>query len=117
MESALIRSPLNLNLYFSAEQPWLHLFKQKKTNQLYPIHILDYIYAVPYSPTIIVENKRVSYQISLKSHNILKDIRTYDLVDLGSQPVEIHLLESERSKKHYTKFNIDGDCMGWETYL
>jgi predicted helicase len=100
----------SLNLYFSAEQPDYNL-QTEETNQLYPIHILDYIYAVLHSP-----NYREKYKEFLKIDfpkiPYPKDIRTfYDLVDLGSQLREIHLLESETVEEYITQFNIDGDCM------
>ncbi len=76
-----------------------------------PIDILDYIYAVLHSP-----NYREKYKEFLKIDfpkiPYPKDTKTFwELVALGSQIREIHLLESPKVEDYITQFNIDGDCV------
>ncbi len=76
-----------------------------------PIDILDYIYAVLHSP-----NYREKYKEFLKIDfpkiPYPKNAKTFwELVALGSQIREIHLLESPKVEDYITEFNIDGDCV------
>ncbi len=76
-----------------------------------PIDILDYIYAVLHSP-----NYREKYKEFLKIDfpkiPYPKNTKTFwDLVALGSQIREIHLLESSKIEDFITEFNIDGNCV------
>ncbi|WP_310559660.1 type ISP restriction/modification enzyme [Flavobacterium sp.] len=79
--------------------------------ELAPIDILDYIYAVLHSPTYREKYKEF-LKIDFPKIPYPKDIRTFiNLVDLGSQIREIHLLESATVEEYITEFNIDGDCV------
>ena len=74
-----------------------------------PIDILDYIYAVLHSP-----NYREKYKEFLKIDfprvPYPKNQKTFfDLVALGSQLRQIHLLESEVTEKYITQYPEDGD--------
>ena len=74
-----------------------------------PIDLLDYIYAVLHSP-----NYREKYKEFLKIDfprvPYPKDQKTFfDLVELGSQLREIHLLESPVVEKYITQYPEDGD--------
>ena len=76
-----------------------------------PIDILDYIYAVLHS-----SNYREKYKEFLKIDfpkiPYPKDSKTFwDLVALGKQIREIHLLENPIVEDYITEFNIDGDCV------
>ncbi len=78
---------------------------------LAPIDLLDYIYAVLHSP-----NYREKYKEFLKIDfpkiPYPKDSKTFwELVALGSQIRQIHLLESAAVEEYITEFNIDGDCV------
>lgn len=80
-----------------------------ETMQFYPIYILDYIYAVLHSPAyrekykefLKIDFPRVPYPTNPKQF--------YDLVDLGRQLRELHLLESEDTEKYITQYPIDGN--------
>lgn len=93
-----------LNLKFTNE-------KEKTANSFSPIDILDYIYAVLHSPKY-----RIKYKDFLKTDfpkiPYPKDAKTFwELVELGSQIRQIHLLESPKVEDYITEFNIDGDCI------
>ena len=76
-----------------------------------PIDILDYIYAVLHSPTYREKYKEF-LKIDFPKIPYPKDTKTFwDLVELGSQIREIHLLESATVEEFITEFNIDGDCV------
>ena len=74
-----------------------------------PIDILDYIYAVLHSPTyrekykefLKIDFPRVPYP---KTYKVFKD-----LIGLGSQLRQIHLLESPIVNKYITQYPIGGD--------
>ncbi|OFY34544.1 MAG: DNA methyltransferase [Bacteroidetes bacterium GWF2_38_335] len=73
-----------------------------------PLNLLDYIYAVLYSPSY-----RNKYQQFLKNNfpRILfpKDLTTFwQLVKLGGELRQIHLLESPVVDKYITKYPVDG---------
>ncbi|NHM05532.1 type ISP restriction/modification enzyme [Flavobacterium celericrescens] len=74
-----------------------------------PIDILDYIYAILHSP-----NYREKYKEFLKIDfprvPYPKDRATFwQLVELGSELRQIHLLESDVVEKYITKYPEDGD--------
>ncbi|UQD55975.1 type ISP restriction/modification enzyme [Flavobacterium sp. K5-23] len=76
-----------------------------------PIDILDYIYAVLHSPTYREKYKEF-LKIDFPKIPFPKDTKTFwELVELGSQIRQIHLLESEIVEEYITDFNIDGDCV------
>jgi predicted helicase len=76
-----------------------------------PIDILDYIYAVLHSPAYREKYKEF-LKIDFPKIPYPKDSKTFwDLVALGSQIREIHLLESPTVEDYITEFNIDGDCV------
>ena len=76
-----------------------------------PIDILDYIYAVLHSPTYREKYKEF-LKIDFPKIPYPKDTKTFwELVELGSQIREIHLLESETVEEFITESNIDGDCV------
>lgn len=74
-----------------------------------PIDLLDYIYAVLHSPTYR-ETYKEFLKIDFPRVPYPKNQRQFiDLVDLGSQLRQIHLLESEAVDKLITRYDIDGD--------
>ena len=76
-----------------------------------PIDILDYIYAVLHSPTYREKYKEF-LKIDFPKIPFPKDAKTFwELVALGSQIRQIHLLESPILEEYITEFNIDGDCV------
>ncbi|MFE3871455.1 type ISP restriction/modification enzyme [Flavobacterium sp. ZS1P70] len=76
-----------------------------------PIDILDYIYAVLHSPTYREKYKEF-LKIDFPKIPYPKDTKIFwELVELGSQIREIHLLESATVEEFITEFNIDGDCV------
>ncbi|TAH30947.1 MAG: DNA methyltransferase [Cytophagales bacterium] len=93
-----------LNLKFTNE-------KETTKGTFAPIDIFDYIYAVLHSP-----NYREKYTAFLKIDfpkiPYPKNTKIFwELVELGSQIREIHLLESSKVEDYITEFNIDGDCV------
>ncbi|WP_074723854.1 type ISP restriction/modification enzyme [Flavobacterium frigoris] len=80
-----------------------------ETNQLTPLNILDYIYAVLHSPSyretykefLKIDFPRVPYPTDLR--------KFYDLVELGGQLRQLHLLESETVENYITEYPEDGD--------
>jgi predicted helicase len=98
----------DMGLFFAPEKA--DYSKQtEETNQLTPIDILDYIYAVLHSP-----NYREKYKEFLKIDfprvPYPKDQKTFfELVELGGQLREIHLLESAVVEKFITQYPEDGD--------
>jgi len=74
-----------------------------------PIDILDYIYAVLHSPKYREKYKEF-LKIDFPRVPYPKDQKTFfDLVELGSQLREIHLLESPVVTKYITQYPEDGD--------
>jgi predicted helicase len=91
-----------LNLTFTHE-------KEKDKNTFAPIDILDYIYAVLHSP-----NYREQYKEFLKIDfprvPYPKDAATFwQLVKLGGEIRQIHLLESPTVENYITEYPIDGN--------
>nr|WP_321539122.1 type ISP restriction/modification enzyme [Flavobacterium piscinae] len=94
-----------LGLKFVAEKDGLETLR----GLMAPIDILDYIYAVLHSP-----NYREKYKEFLKIDfprvPYPKDQKTFfELVELGGQLREIHLLESPVVEKFITQYPEDGD--------
>jgi predicted helicase len=76
-----------------------------------PIDILDYIYAVLHSPTYREKYKEF-LKIDFPKIPYPKDTKTFwELVSLGSEIRQIHLLESSKVVEYITEFNIEGDCV------
>lgn len=98
----------DMGLFFAPEKP--DYSKQtEETNQLTPIDILDYIYAVLHSPKYREKYKEF-LKIDFPRVPYPKDQKTFfDLVDLGSQLREIHLLESPIVTNYITQYPEDGD--------
>lgn len=96
-----------------AENLGLKFTNEKETNKssFSSIDILDYIYAVLHSPTYREKYKEF-LKIDFPKIPYPKDLSTFrELVDLGSQIRQIHLLESAIVEDYITEFNIDGDCV------
>jgi predicted helicase len=95
----------SLGLKFVAEKEGF------STPDFAPIDILDYIYAVLHSPTYREKYKEF-LKIDFPKIPYPKDTKTFwELVALGSQIRQIHLLESSKVEEYITEFNIDGDCL------
>jgi predicted helicase len=97
----------------------LKFTNEKGTNEsnFSPIDILDYIYAVLHSPTYREKYKEF-LKIDFPKIPYPKDGRTFwELVALGSQIRQIHLLESPKVEDYITEFNIDGDCIVSKPYF
>jgi very-short-patch-repair endonuclease len=74
-----------------------------------PIDILDYIYAVLHSPSYREKYKEF-LKIDFPRVPYPKDKNTFwQLVKLGREIREIHLLESATVEKYITQYSIDGD--------
>jgi predicted helicase len=98
----------SLGMYFAPEKPD-YTIQTEETNQLYPIDILDYIYAVLHSPSYREKYKEF-LKIDFPRVPYPKNQRQFiDLVDLGSQLREIHLLESDVVEKLITQYPEDGN--------
>jgi predicted helicase len=107
------RTP-NLNAKYVkqiAEKLGLTFTNEKETTKdtFAPIDILDYIYAVLHSPTYREKYKEF-LKIDFPRVPYPKDKGTFwQLVKLGGQIREIHLLESPTVEKYITQYPIDGD--------
>jgi len=96
-----------LGLYFSPEE--FDGTTTVETNMFTPLNILDYIYAVLHSPTYREKYKEF-LKIDFPRVPYPKSPRQFiDLIDLGSQLREIHLLESETVENYITAYPEDGD--------
>ncbi|MCK9450571.1 MAG: hypothetical protein M0Q90_02680 [Bacteroidales bacterium] len=74
-----------------------------------PIDLLDYIYAVLHSPTYREKYKEF-LKIDFPRVPYPKDSRTFwQLVKLGGEIRQIHLLESPTVEKYITQYPIDGN--------
>ena len=92
----------NLGLTFTNE-------KETTENTFAPIDILDYIYAVLHSPTYREKYKEF-LKIDFPRVPYPKDKDTFwQLVKLGGEIRQIHLLESSTVEKYITQYPIDGD--------
>jgi hypothetical protein len=91
-----------LNLKFTNE-------KEKTADTFAPIDILDYIYAVLHSPTFREKYKEF-LKIDFPRVPYPKDKDTFwQLVKLGGEIRQIHLLESPIIDKYFTQYPIDGN--------
>ena len=82
---------------------------EKPKNTFAPIDILDYIYAVLYSPTY-QEKYKEFLKIDFPRVPYPKDQATFwHLVKLGGELRQIHLLESHIVNKFITTYPVDGD--------
>jgi len=76
---------------------------------LYPIDILDYIYAVLHSPTYREKYKEF-LKIDFPRVPYPKDKETFcELVELGAELRQIHLMESPILDKYITQYPADGN--------
>lgn len=92
----------NLGLTFTYE-------KETTENTFAPIDILDYIYAVLHSPTYREKYKEF-LKIDFPRVPYPKDQDTFwQLVKLGGEIRQIHLLESPKVEQYITQYPIDGD--------
>ncbi|MEZ4804605.1 MAG: type ISP restriction/modification enzyme [Bacteroidia bacterium] len=83
--------------------------KEISKNSFAPIDILDYIYAVLYSPKYREKYKEY-LKIDFPRVPYPKDQKTFwALVKLGSELRQIHLLDSPVIEKYITQYPIDGD--------
>jgi predicted helicase len=83
--------------------------KENTENTFAPIDILDYIYAVLHSPTYREKYKEF-LKIDFPRVPYPKDKNTFwQLVKLGGDIRQIHLLESPTVEKYITQYPIDGD--------
>src|SRR5690606_20204535 len=92
----------NLDLTFTNE-------KETSENTFGPIDILDYIYAVLHSPTYREKYKEF-LKIDFPRVPYPKSIETFwQLVKLGGEIRQIHLLESPKVEQYITQYPMDGD--------
>lgn len=92
----------NLDLTFTNE-------KESTVNTFAPIDILDYIYAVLHSPAYR-ETYNEFLKIDFPRVPYPKDQDTFwQLVKLGGEIRQIHLLESPTVEQYITQYPIDGD--------
>ncbi len=83
--------------------------KETTENTFAPIDILDYIYAVLHSPTYREKYKEF-LKIDFPRVPYPKDKETFwQLVKLGGEIRQIHLLESSKVENYITEYPIDGD--------
>lgn len=104
-----------LGLYFNPEE--FDGTTTVETNQFTPLNILDYIYAVLHSP-----NYREKYKEFLKIDfprvPYPKNQKTFfDLVALGGELRQIHLLESSVVEKYITQYPNDGNNIVGKTHF
>jgi predicted helicase len=92
----------NLGLLFTSE-------KDNQANTFAPIDILDYIYAVLHSPTYREKYKeflKIDFPRVLYPQN---SNTFWQLVKLGGELRQIHLLESPLVEEYITEYPIDGN--------
>lgn len=83
--------------------------KEANNNTFAPIDILDYIYAVLHCPTYR-ERYKEFLKIDFPRVPYPKDQSTFcELVALGKQIRELHLLESEQTENYITSYPAGGD--------
>ena len=83
--------------------------KETVENTFAPIDILDYIYAVLHSPTYREKYKEF-FKIDFPKVPYPKDKNTFwELVKLGEEIRQIHLLESPKVEDYITTYPKDGD--------
>lgn len=94
-----------------AEKLGLTFTNEKETTKdtFAPIDILDYIYAVLHSPTYREKYKEF-LKIDFPRAPYPKEVATFwQLVKLGGEIRQIHLLESPKVEQYITQYPIDGD--------
>jgi len=97
----------DLGMFFSPEKPDYNK-QTAEADMICPIDILDYIYAVLHSPSYREKYKEF-LKIDFPRVPFPKNQRQFiDLVELGSQLRQIHLLESEAVDKLITQYPEDG---------
>lgn len=111
----VVRTPnLNMEIVYKICKDLLMKFSPEKieseqSHLLTPIDLLDYIYAVLHSPSYREKYKEF-LKIDFPRVPYPKDLNTfYNLVALGSQLRQIHLLESDVVEQFITQYPIDGD--------
>lgn len=83
--------------------------KTKRADTFAPIDVLDYIYAVLHSPTYREKYKEF-LKIDFPRVPYPKDVTTFwQLVKLGGEIRQIHLLESEVVEEYITQYPIEGN--------
>lgn len=83
--------------------------KETKENTFAPIDILDYVYAILYSPTYRKKYKEFM-KIDFPRVPYPKDKETFwQLVKLGGKIRQIHLLENPIVEQYITQYPMDGD--------
>ena len=83
--------------------------KEKTDNTFAPIDVLDYIYAVLHSPTYREKYKEF-LKIDFPTVPYPKDKNTFwQLVKLGGEIRQIHLLESPKVEDYITSYPLDGN--------
>ncbi len=83
--------------------------KETTKNTFAPIDILDYIYAVLHSPKYREKYKEF-LKIDFPRVPYPKDKETFlEMVKLGGEIRQIHLLESPTVEKYITQYPVDGD--------
>ena len=98
-----------LGLNFVNEKPDGFVPGHEASDSFAPIDILDYIYAVLHSP-IYREKYKEFLKIDFPRVPYPKDLQTFwQLVNLGGQIRQIHLLESPIVESYITQYPIDGD--------
>jgi predicted helicase len=113
IDQTIERTP-NLNIKIVnqiAEKLGLTFTKEKEEsgNTFVPIDILDYIYAILHSPTYREKYKEF-LKIDFPRVPYPKDQNTFwQLVKLGGEIRQIHLLESSKVDQYITKYPVDGD--------
>jgi len=101
----------SLGLQFESEHAsrGLNPLGDRKSEYFAPIDILDYIYAVLHSPTYREKYKEF-LKIDFPRVPYPKDKDTFwQLVKLGGEIRQIHLLESPTVEKYITQYPEDGD--------
>jgi very-short-patch-repair endonuclease len=97
-----------------------HASKQEETTPVFdhpskggefePIDVVDYIYAVLYSPTTYRKKYKEFKEIDFLRLPYPKDAAIFrQLTKLGSQLRQLHVLESSTVEKYITQYPIDGD--------
>ena len=98
-----------LRLTFVPEKEMLKQVQHDESDTFAPIDILDYIYAVLHSPTYREKYKEF-LKIDFPRVPYPKDKGTFwQLVKLGGEIRQIHLLESPIVEKYMTQYPIDGN--------
>lgn len=96
-----------IGLWFKADKPDFET-STEESNMFYPIDILDYIYAVLHSPTYREKYKEF-LKIDFPRIPYPKDAKIFwDLVNLGSELRELHLLTTLKVNKFITFYPVDG---------